>query len=111
MLSLFFPFFLEELASTLEASDGWLLRRPGVNLSCVKLSVLKEAVCAAAAAACCCCCRQPNAADVAATGEIGCTTRPCRHVMPAAWIWVVFIPIDLLKQSCGFFFPSRNVGM
>lgn len=100
---------MEELLSTSEASDGWLLHRPGVNLSCVKLSVLKEAACAAAAAACCCC-RQPNAADVAATGEIGCTTRPCRHVMLAARIRVVFIPIDLLKKSCGFFFlPEMSV--
>lgn len=40
-------FFFEELLYTSEASDGWLLHRPGVNLSCVKLSVLKEAVCAA----------------------------------------------------------------
>lgn len=39
--------FFEELLYTSEASDGWLLHRPGVNLSCVKLSVLKEAVCAA----------------------------------------------------------------
>lgn len=41
-------FFFVLLRYTSEASDGWISHCSGVNLSCVKLSVRKEAVCVAA---------------------------------------------------------------
>lgn len=72
-----FFFFFEELLYTSEASDGWLLHRPGVNLSCVKLSVLKEAVCAAVVVA-------DSRRGVAAPGKISCIVALCRHVSFAA---------------------------
>lgn len=73
----FLFFFWEELLYTSQASDGWLLHRPGVNLSCVKLSVLKEAVCAAVVVA-------DSRCGVAAAG---------RSV--ASWVCVVTCPRGL----------------
>ena len=59
--SLFFFFFFFLLFYTSKASDGWIPRCSGVNLSCMKLSVLKEAVGRAEEAVCVAsrCCWQP----------------------------------------------------